>query len=187
MGDDPLTGTVNCLMGSDLRRGIGQKRSDGEVVAGAVIDVLPRELFSAHIGGGDEARRQPIDRCIGLRVCSGTRRGDGFSYTPPVCDCRLRGPMGLSRGAGPDAASARRRWSVRGCMRHASDASLRRRHRDLGPRRRRAHRREAAPGTESLPRERRPPHRPAAPAVLTSCGAVVQFSSRLESRSGRTR
>ena len=49
---DPLDGTVNFLHGVPLFAVSIAAAVDGEVVAGAVVDVLRGELFSAHLGGG---------------------------------------------------------------------------------------------------------------------------------------
>jgi myo-inositol-1(or 4)-monophosphatase len=49
---DPLDGTINFLYGVPLFAVSIAAAVDGEVVAGAVIDVLRDELFSAHLGGG---------------------------------------------------------------------------------------------------------------------------------------
>src|SRR5581483_5985644 len=49
---DPLDGTVNFLYGIPLFAVSVAAALDGEVAAGAVIDVLRGELFSAHRGGG---------------------------------------------------------------------------------------------------------------------------------------
>jgi len=76
---DPLDGTVNFLYGVPLFAVSVAAAVDGEVVAGAVIDVLRDELFSAHRDGGA--------RCNGaaITVSSCDRLADalavtGFSY-----------------------------------------------------------------------------------------------------------
>jgi myo-inositol-1(or 4)-monophosphatase len=76
---DPLDGTVNFLYGVPLFAVSIAAALDGEVVAGAVIDVLRDELFSAHRDGGA--------RCNGaaIAVSSCDRLADalavtGFSY-----------------------------------------------------------------------------------------------------------
>ena len=65
---DPLDGTVNFLYGVPLFAISIAASVDGEVVAGAVLDVLRGELFSAHHGGG--ARRNGatarVSRCASL-------------------------------------------------------------------------------------------------------------------------
>jgi len=76
---DPLDGTVNFLYGVPLFAVSVAAALDGEVVAGAVIDVLRDELFSAHLGGG--ARRDgeaiAVSRCTSLADALVTT---GFSY-----------------------------------------------------------------------------------------------------------
>lgn len=57
---DPLDGTVNFLHGVPLLAVSIAAAVDGEVVAGAVVDVLRGELFSAHLGGGASCDGQPI-------------------------------------------------------------------------------------------------------------------------------
>jgi myo-inositol-1(or 4)-monophosphatase len=59
---DPLDGTVNFLYGVPLFAVSIAAALDGEVVAGAVVDVLRNELFSAHLGGG--ARRDGAPICV---------------------------------------------------------------------------------------------------------------------------
>ena len=58
---DPLDGTVNFLHGVPLFAVSIAAAVDGEVVAGAVIDVLRGELFSAHLGGGATLDGEPIE------------------------------------------------------------------------------------------------------------------------------
>ncbi len=57
---DPLDGTVNFLHGVPLFAVSIAAAVDGEVVAGAVVDVLRGELFSAHLGGGASCDGEPI-------------------------------------------------------------------------------------------------------------------------------
>jgi len=57
---DPLDGTINFLYGVPLFAVSVAASVDGEVVAGAVIDVLRDELFSAHLGGGARLDGNPI-------------------------------------------------------------------------------------------------------------------------------
>jgi myo-inositol-1(or 4)-monophosphatase len=57
---DPLDGTVNFLHGVPLFAVSVASAVDGEVVAGAVVDVLRNELFSAHLGGGASSDGEPI-------------------------------------------------------------------------------------------------------------------------------
>jgi myo-inositol-1(or 4)-monophosphatase len=80
---DPLDGTVNFLYGVPLFAVSIAAAVDGEVVAGAVFDVLRGELFSAHCNGG--ARRD--GEAIAVSDCD--RFGDalaltGFSYQAEV-------------------------------------------------------------------------------------------------------
>lgn len=76
---DPLDGTVNFLYGVPLFAVSVAAALEGEVVAGAVIDVLRGELFSAHLGGG--ARRDGLS--IGVSSCALLADAlvtTGFSY-----------------------------------------------------------------------------------------------------------
>jgi myo-inositol-1(or 4)-monophosphatase len=57
---DPLDGTVNFLHGVPVFAVSIAAAVDGEVVAGAVIDVLRGEVFSAHLGGGASRDGEPI-------------------------------------------------------------------------------------------------------------------------------
>jgi myo-inositol-1(or 4)-monophosphatase len=57
---DPLDGTVNFLHGVPVFAVSIAAAVDGEVVAGAVIDVLRSELFTAHLGGGACLDGEPI-------------------------------------------------------------------------------------------------------------------------------
>ena len=76
---DPLDGTVNFRYGVPLFAVSIAAALDGEVVAGAVIDVLRDELFSAHLGGG--ARRDGgADRGVRLHVAPDALVTTGFSY-----------------------------------------------------------------------------------------------------------
>jgi myo-inositol-1(or 4)-monophosphatase len=76
---DPLDGTINFLYGVPLFAVSVAASVDGEVVAGAVIDVLRNELFSAHIGGGARLDESPIT----ASACSSFAEAlvlTGFSY-----------------------------------------------------------------------------------------------------------
>jgi myo-inositol-1(or 4)-monophosphatase len=76
---DPLDGTVNFVYGVPLFAVSIAAALDGEVVAGAVIDVLRDELFSAHLGGG--ARRD--GEAIEVSPCTllpDALVATGFSY-----------------------------------------------------------------------------------------------------------
>jgi myo-inositol-1(or 4)-monophosphatase len=57
---DPLDGTINFLYGVPLFAVSIAAAIDGEVVAGAVVDVLRGEVFSAHHGGGARLDGTPI-------------------------------------------------------------------------------------------------------------------------------
>jgi myo-inositol-1(or 4)-monophosphatase len=76
---DPLDGTVNFLYGVPIFAVSIAAAVDGDVVAGAVVDVLRDELFSAHAGGG--ARRNgeliSVSSCMSLPDALVTT---GFSY-----------------------------------------------------------------------------------------------------------
>jgi myo-inositol-1(or 4)-monophosphatase len=76
---DPLDGTINFLYGVPLFAVSIAAALDGEVVAGAVIDVLRNELFSAHLGGGARMDGKPIavSGCASLPDALVTT---GFSY-----------------------------------------------------------------------------------------------------------
>jgi myo-inositol-1(or 4)-monophosphatase len=76
---DPLDGTVNFLYGVPLFAVSIAAAVDGEVVAGAVVDVLRDEVFSAHLGGG--ARRN--GESISVSSCESLPDAlvaTGFSY-----------------------------------------------------------------------------------------------------------
>jgi myo-inositol-1(or 4)-monophosphatase len=82
---DPLDGTVNFLYGVPLFAVSIAAAVDGEVVAGAVIDVLRGELFSAHLGGG--ARRD--GEAIEVSSCALLPEAlvaTGFSYQAELRD-----------------------------------------------------------------------------------------------------
>jgi myo-inositol-1(or 4)-monophosphatase len=76
---DPLDGTINFLYGVPLFAVSIAAAMDGEVVAGAVTDVLRGELFSAHRGGGARLDGKPISvsSCTSLSQALVTT---GFSY-----------------------------------------------------------------------------------------------------------
>jgi myo-inositol-1(or 4)-monophosphatase len=82
---DPLDGTVNFLYGVPLFAVSIAAAVDGEVVAGAVIDVLRGELFSAHLGGGARLDGEPIavSDCAELAKALVTT---GFSYQSTLRD-----------------------------------------------------------------------------------------------------
>jgi myo-inositol-1(or 4)-monophosphatase len=76
---DPLDGTINFLYGVPLFAVSIAAAVDGEVVAGAVVDVLRGELFSAHLGGGARCGSEPIaaSPCASL---ADALVATGFSY-----------------------------------------------------------------------------------------------------------
>src|SRR4051794_41572552 len=76
---DPLDGTINFLYGVPLFAVSIAAAVDGEIVAGAVIDVLRGELFSAHRGGGArcDGRAISASSCPSLADALVTT---GFSY-----------------------------------------------------------------------------------------------------------
>jgi myo-inositol-1(or 4)-monophosphatase len=76
---DPLDGTINFLYGVPLFAVSIAAAVDGEVVAGAVVDVLRDELFSAHHGGGARRNGEPIS----VSSCASLPEAlvaTGFSY-----------------------------------------------------------------------------------------------------------
>jgi myo-inositol-1(or 4)-monophosphatase len=76
---DPLDGTVNFLYNVPVFAVSVAAAADGEVVAGAVVDVLRGEVFSAHLGGG--ARLD--DASISVSSCDelpAALIATGFSY-----------------------------------------------------------------------------------------------------------
>jgi myo-inositol-1(or 4)-monophosphatase len=82
---DPLDGTINFLYGVPLFAVSIAAAVDGQIVAGAVIDVLRGELFSAHRGGG--ARRD--GRSISVSSCASLPEAlvaTGFSYRAELRD-----------------------------------------------------------------------------------------------------
>jgi myo-inositol-1(or 4)-monophosphatase len=82
---DPLDGTVNFLYGVPLFAVSVAAALDGEIVAGAVVDVLRGELFSAHLGGGARLDGDAIEtsRCTLLAEALVTT---GFSYHADLRD-----------------------------------------------------------------------------------------------------
>jgi myo-inositol-1(or 4)-monophosphatase len=82
---DPLDGTINFLYGVPLCAVSIAAAIDGEIVAGAVIDVLRDELFSAHVGGGARRDGGPI----GVSDCTSLPDAlvaTGFSYQAELRD-----------------------------------------------------------------------------------------------------
>jgi myo-inositol-1(or 4)-monophosphatase len=76
---DPLDGTVNFLYGVPLFAISIAAAVDGEVLAGAVLDVLHGELFSAHVGSGARCNGAPV----AVSPCSSLPDAlvvTGFSY-----------------------------------------------------------------------------------------------------------
>jgi myo-inositol-1(or 4)-monophosphatase len=80
---DPLDGTVNFVYGVPLFAVSVAAALDGEVVAGAVVDVLRDELFSAHLGGGARCNGESISvsSCESL---PDALVATGFSYRAEV-------------------------------------------------------------------------------------------------------
>jgi myo-inositol-1(or 4)-monophosphatase len=82
---DPLDGTINFLYGVPLFAVSIAASIDGEIVAGAVIDVLRDELFSAHLGGGARCDDEPIE-VSGCRSLPDALVATGFSYQAALRD-----------------------------------------------------------------------------------------------------
>lgn len=78
---DPLDGTVNFLYGLPVCSVSVAAAVDGRIVAGAVVDALRGETFSAWLGGGARVDGAPISMsaCMELRSAL---IATGFSYTP---------------------------------------------------------------------------------------------------------
>ena len=76
---DPLDGTVNFSYGVPEFAVSIAAALDGEVVAGAVIDVVLDELFSAHLGGGARQDGAPIS-VSGCTWLPDALVATGFSY-----------------------------------------------------------------------------------------------------------
>ena len=76
---DPLDGTVNFLYGVPLFAISIAAAIDGEIVAGAVLDVLRGELFAAHLGGGARLDGEPVG-VSGCRSLPDALVLTGFSY-----------------------------------------------------------------------------------------------------------
>jgi myo-inositol-1(or 4)-monophosphatase len=82
---DPLDGTINFIYGVPLFAVSIAAAVDGDVVAGAVVDVLRGELFSAHSGGG--ARCDGV--AIAVTACGALPEAlvtTGFSYRAELRD-----------------------------------------------------------------------------------------------------
>jgi myo-inositol-1(or 4)-monophosphatase len=82
---DPLDGTINFLYGVPVFAVSVAAAIDGEVVAGAVVDVLRDELFAAHHGGGARCDGRPIS----VSSCSSLSQAlltTGFSYRADLRD-----------------------------------------------------------------------------------------------------
>jgi myo-inositol-1(or 4)-monophosphatase len=80
---DPLDGTVNYLYSVPIFAVSIAAAVDGEFVAGAVVDVLRGEVFSAHAGGGARLGGTPLSTssCASLDAAL---IATGFSYTPKL-------------------------------------------------------------------------------------------------------
>jgi myo-inositol-1(or 4)-monophosphatase len=83
---DPLDGSVNFLHGVPVFAVSIAAAVDGEVVAGAVVDVLRGELFAAHVGGGASQDSAPIS-VSGCTTLAEALVATGFSHR---ADERLR-------------------------------------------------------------------------------------------------
>jgi myo-inositol-1(or 4)-monophosphatase len=82
---DPLDGTINFLYGVPLFAVSVAAAVDGDTVAGAVVDVLRGEVFSAHRGGGARLDGQPV----AVSSCSSLPDAlvaTGFSYRAELRD-----------------------------------------------------------------------------------------------------
>lgn len=80
---DPLDGTINFLYGVPIFAVSIAAAVHGDVVAGAVIDVLREEVFSAHLGGGARLNGESIH----VAPCDGLAKAliaTGFSYRPEL-------------------------------------------------------------------------------------------------------
>ena len=82
---DPLDGTINFLYGVPLFAVSIAAAVDGEIVAGAVVDMLRDEVFTGHRGGGARLDGEPIavSSCESLPDALVTT---GFSYRAEVRD-----------------------------------------------------------------------------------------------------
>jgi myo-inositol-1(or 4)-monophosphatase len=76
---DPLDGTVNFLYNVPLFAVSVAAAADGEVVAGAVVDVLRGEVFSAHLGGGARLDGESIS-VSSCDILPAALIATGFSY-----------------------------------------------------------------------------------------------------------
>jgi myo-inositol-1(or 4)-monophosphatase len=80
---DPLDGTINFLYGVPIFAVSIAAAVNGQVVAGAVIDVLRDEVFSSHLGGGARLNGESIH----VPPCDGLAKAlvaTGFSYRPEL-------------------------------------------------------------------------------------------------------
>ncbi len=91
---DPLDGTINFLYGVPIFAVSIAAAFQGDVVAGAVIDVPREEVFSAHLGGGARLNGESIHvaPCDGL---AGALIATGFSYRPELREQQGRITHGL--------------------------------------------------------------------------------------------
>ena len=76
---DPLDGTINFLYDLPVFAVSIAALLDGRTVAGAVVDVLRGEVFSAGIGSGARLQAHPI-RCSTQTELGQSMIGTGFSY-----------------------------------------------------------------------------------------------------------
>jgi myo-inositol-1(or 4)-monophosphatase len=82
---DPLDGTINFLYGVPLFAVSIAAAIDGEIVAGAVVDVLRGEVFSAHRGGGARCDGPPIS-ASSCESLAEALVATGFSYHSELRD-----------------------------------------------------------------------------------------------------
>ena len=82
---DPLDGTINFLYGVPIFAVSIAAAVDGEVVAGAVVDVLRDELFSAALGGGARCNGRPI-AASSCATLAEALVATGFSYQAQTRD-----------------------------------------------------------------------------------------------------
>lgn len=80
---DPLDGTVNYLYGLPVFAVSIAAALDGEFVAGAVVDALRGETFSAFLGGGARIDGEAIT-ASGVDTLAASLIGTGFSYSAPL-------------------------------------------------------------------------------------------------------
>lgn len=80
---DPIDGTVNYLYGLPAYAVSVAAEVDGEVVAGAVLDVAADELYSATLGGGAACDGASI-HCSGQTSLAQSLVATGFAYSAEI-------------------------------------------------------------------------------------------------------